>query len=326
MTLSYTRRRLATSLAAVSGVIWGFPTVAAECTSKDFGDFQVRNFDPLVIIRHKNQYGALALDVILYADGRVFFSITLFQQATYADGETFEAVCRFDDGTVVPVVMRKSLTVNTTSPPHHVIQAAVPPQGQLFRMFVKARKVTVELTRQSSGQLIVRARGVSLTGSSKSARYASQIVRNCLGGGRPAAGQGTGQGVQQQGCFLTTACVETLGLRDDCFELRTLRTFRDGALSATRDGRALAELYRQLAPIILVALPNDDRRRILTALYGRYILPSVIAVRLGMSGVARRIYIRGMIHLMRCYTPELLDFCREDPKALFCGGTLQQRR
>ena len=30
-----------------------------------------------------------------------------------------------------------------------------------------------------------------------------------------------------KGCFLTTACCEVLGLPDDCFELRTLRRYRD---------------------------------------------------------------------------------------------------
>ena len=33
-----------------------------------------------------------------------------------------------------------------------------------------------------------------------------------------------------QGCFLTTACCEVLGLSDDCFELRTLRRYRDRVL------------------------------------------------------------------------------------------------
>ena len=32
-----------------------------------------------------------------------------------------------------------------------------------------------------------------------------------------------------KGCFLTTACCEVLGLPDDCFELRTLRRYRDEA-------------------------------------------------------------------------------------------------
>ena len=34
-----------------------------------------------------------------------------------------------------------------------------------------------------------------------------------------------------EGCFITTACCETLGLADDCFELRTLRRYRDEVLA-----------------------------------------------------------------------------------------------
>src|SRR6476646_10620356 len=40
-----------------------------------------------------------------------------------------------------------------------------------------------------------------------------------------------------KGCFLTTACCEVLGLSDDCFELRTLRRYRDRVLIAMPGGQ-----------------------------------------------------------------------------------------
>ena len=48
-----------------------------------------------------------------------------------------------------------------------------------------------------------------------------------------------------EGCFITTACCETLGLADDCFELRTLRRYRDEVLAkqpggSRRDRRLLS--------------------------------------------------------------------------------------
>ncbi len=43
-----------------------------------------------------------------------------------------------------------------------------------------------------------------------------------------------------QGCFLTTACCEVLGLSDDCFELRTLRRYRDRVLVAIARRRGCA--------------------------------------------------------------------------------------
>ena len=40
-----------------------------------------------------------------------------------------------------------------------------------------------------------------------------------------------------EGCFITTACCEALGLDDDCFELRTLRRYRDQVLAKTAGRR-----------------------------------------------------------------------------------------
>ncbi len=46
------------------------------------------------------------------------------------------------------------------------------------------------------------------------------------------------------GCFITTACCEVLGLDDDCFELRTLRRYRDQVLAARPGGDAdIARYY-----------------------------------------------------------------------------------
>ena len=111
-----------------------------------------------------------------------------------------------------------------------------------------------------------------------------------------------------------------LGLRDDCFELRTLRAFRDGDMCRDARGRALVQAYRDLAPAILDAMPAADRPRILRALYGRYILPSVVAIRLGLPGVARRIYIAGMLACMHRYTPDLLAERQADLFAVLGGG------
>jgi hypothetical protein len=59
-----------------------------------------------------------------------------------------------------------------------------------------------------------------------------------------------------EGCFITTACCETLGLSDDCFELRTLRRYRDTVL-AKRPGGGYRTYY-QPAPI-LARLPRRRR-------------------------------------------------------------------
>ena len=52
-------------------------------------------------------------------------------------------------------------------------------------------------------------------------------------------------------CFLTTACVEFLGKPDDCYELTTLRRFRDGYLKKRDGGEALVAQYYAIAPKIV---------------------------------------------------------------------------
>ena len=53
------------------------------------------------------------------------------------------------------------------------------------------------------------------------------------------------------GCFLTSACVEHLGKADDCYELTTLRHFRDAYLAQLPDGEALVKEYYEVAPKIV---------------------------------------------------------------------------
>ncbi len=53
------------------------------------------------------------------------------------------------------------------------------------------------------------------------------------------------------GCFLTSACVDYLGKEDDCFELTTLREFRDNKMSITKSGVQLINEYYNIAPKIV---------------------------------------------------------------------------
>ena len=52
-----------------------------------------------------------------------------------------------------------------------------------------------------------------------------------------------------KGCFLTTACCEVLGLPDDCFELRTLRRYRDETLAAMPGGNAAIAAYYRIGAL-----------------------------------------------------------------------------
>ncbi|KPL67140.1 hypothetical protein SZ64_02925 [Erythrobacter sp. SG61-1L] len=94
------------------------------------------------------------------------------------------------------------------------------------------------------------------------------------------------------GCFLTTATCKTVGLEDDCWELTTLRQFRDGWLAWQEGGAEdIARYYRE-APAIARALGSDQQAAL--RLYWTRIVPSALAAHFGANRLARRIYTRMM--------------------------------
>ncbi|MDE2495356.1 MAG: hypothetical protein KGL97_15775 [Alphaproteobacteria bacterium] len=63
-------------------------------------------------------------------------------------------------------------------------------------------------------------------------------------------------------CFLTTACVQHAGLRDDCDELTLMRALRDRYLNRFDEGRLVIDQYYRIAPLILDRMrraPNRSR-------------------------------------------------------------------
>ena len=101
-----------------------------------------------------------------------------------------------------------------------------------------------------------------------------------------------------EGCFITTACCETLGLPDDCFELRTLRRYRDEVLAKRPAGVEQIAAYYRLAPLILARLPQEARGRRLRSLYARYILPAALAAKCGLNTLAYGLYVRMLDELL----------------------------
>jgi hypothetical protein len=105
------------------------------------------------------------------------------------------------------------------------------------------------------------------------------------------------------GCFITSACCEAIGLDDDCFELRALRRYRDEVLAKRPGGVNEIAAYYALAPLILGRLPREGRKRLLHFLYARYILPSALAAMLGFDDLAHRLYARMIRELTFAFAP-----------------------
>jgi hypothetical protein len=98
--------------------------------------------------------------------------------------------------------------------------------------------------------------------------------------------------VSPEGCFITTACCDVLGLDDDCFELRSLRRYRDEVLVKQTGGAETIARYYAQAPGILAQLSAKTRKSRLLSVYARFVLPAAVAAKFGLNALAYRLYVR----------------------------------
>lgn len=59
---------------------------------------------------------------------------------------------------------------------------------------------------------------------------------------------------ESSGCFITTACVISKGLSDNCYELQVLRKFRDNYVAVQPNGKELILQYYKIAPLIVTEI------------------------------------------------------------------------
>ena len=80
-------------------------------------------------------------------------------------------------------------------------------------------------------------------------------------------------------CCIVDACIKAKGLPDDCYELRTLRRFRDEYVKNLFDGKEIVSNYYDIASIIVNKvneLPNSNE--IFLDIYSDLVLKSVILI------------------------------------------------
>ena len=66
---------------------------------------------------------------------------------------------------------------------------------------------------------------------------------------------------KDKNCFITAACVKYYGLSDNCYQLKTLRKFRDGYLSESSSNKILVEQYYLIAPRLVELLESDSNKK-----------------------------------------------------------------
>ncbi len=103
-------------------------------------------------------------------------------------------------------------------------------------------------------------------------------------------------------CFLTSACVETKGLPDDCHELQTLRGFRDGYLRNLPTGEEEIQEYYRVAPLVVKRIKEQpDALRLFEAIYNELIVPCVAWIEQGENERAHIAYRDYILQLQAQY-------------------------
>lgn len=92
-------------------------------------------------------------------------------------------------------------------------------------------------------------------------------------------------------CFLTSACTVSKQLPDNCYELQTLRTFRDEYMKSFESGNKLVEDYYQIAPPIVKKINQmPNKREIYEYMYQTLVLPSIAYIESGEKETAMEYY------------------------------------
>lgn len=103
-------------------------------------------------------------------------------------------------------------------------------------------------------------------------------------------------------CFLTTACVVAKNLPDDCYELKTLRAFRDSYIKGLANGEEIIKEYYDIAPKIIDAIekePNADC--IFKKLFEELVQPCVHYIEQKQNEKAHALYEKTVLKLKEKY-------------------------
>lgn len=92
-------------------------------------------------------------------------------------------------------------------------------------------------------------------------------------------------------CYITTAVCQSLGRPDDCYELNTLRGYRDSYLLSTAEGRAMVDEYYNIAPTIVKRIDKqEDSDRIYREIWNTYLSPCITMIENGENEKCRDLY------------------------------------
>ncbi|MEM6723271.1 MAG: hypothetical protein AAF598_04485 [Bacteroidota bacterium] len=100
------------------------------------------------------------------------------------------------------------------------------------------------------------------------------------------------------GCYLTSSCTIAKGLADDCFELETLRDFRDNYMVHLPEGKAMIKDYYQHAQPVLEAIGQQENpMEFQDFIYDQLVQPALQLIEAGEKELAMHYYHQFVLEL-----------------------------
>ena len=103
-------------------------------------------------------------------------------------------------------------------------------------------------------------------------------------------------------CYITTAVCRSMDKPDDCYELTTLRRYRDGYLADTKEGSEIIREYYNIAPTIVKRIDRQDNSDgIYRKIWEDYLNPCIRLIEEGRNDDCKELYIRMVRSLEKKY-------------------------
>lgn len=84
------------------------------------------------------------------------------------------------------------------------------------------------------------------------------------------------KGFKKKLCYITTAVCQHQDKADDCYELTTLRTYRDSYLMQSETGREIVDEYYNVAPgLVMMIDMQENKDQIYHNIYEKYLMPCI---------------------------------------------------
>lgn len=170
-------------------------------------------------------------------------------------------------------------------------------------------KKTIHIVPKDDGWIVKKEGAQRISGSADTKAEAYEIARDiALNQGLDIIVHGKNGKIQKkvrpqesdEGCFITTACVNYFGLDDNCYQLQTLRKFRDNYLLKSTDSESLVQQYYTVAPKIVRCIENaENKDHIYNSIFNE-INNACAAIEKGQFGSAKDIY-KTIVHQLMTY-------------------------